>query len=291
MRTLVCCVLAVVAVLHAAGCGDGGPTAPGPSATGPTPVPQPESFQPVRIVSGVDRRPVAGADVLLEGSGHVSNVQGEVIPGSGERAGAGAEIDVDAPGFLPRRTRVPGDRLVTLWPVASDAEAGAVRQMVYGGPRGDVLVPTTSNWISLSFGIALDDPMGPDIKGAWGAEAAAFGSPFGLRYEEGLARPYETEHEMAVRFAETGGCATIPAWGFCLESASGNDMSFRVLPANARDPQTIRRVLASWFLGPNPLPGFMNPDAPAADLSPLEAQTIRMILQRPLPNRWPDSDR
>ena len=62
-------------------------------------------------------------------------------------------------------------------------------------------------------------------------------------------------------------------------------------PEKATDPETIRRVLASWFLGPNPLPGFLNGDAQAASLSPLEMQTIRMILQRRLNNRWPDSDR
>lgn len=94
----------------------------------------------------------------------------------------------------------------------------------------------------------------------WAAEAVAFGTPFGLDYQEGAARPWETENEIAVRYAETGGCATIPAWGFCLDFASDTDMSFRVLPGKARDPQTIRRVLASWFLGPNPQRGLMNPD-------------------------------
>jgi hypothetical protein len=57
------------------------------------------------------------------------------------------------------------------------------------------------------------------------------------------------------------------------------------------DPLTIRRVLASWFLGPDPLPGMLNPEAPAESLRSLEAQTIRMILRRTLRNRWPDDDR
>jgi hypothetical protein len=64
-----------------------------------------------------------------------------------------------------------------------------------------------------------------------------------------------------------------------------------VLPKKALDPATFRRVLASWFLGPSPLPGFMNADAPADDCSPLEIPTIRMILQRSKRNRWPDDDR
>jgi hypothetical protein len=234
---------------------------------------------------------VAGAEVWLGSRGYEADGNGEVMAAPGVGVPVGADIDVDAPGFLPRRTRVPGDRLVALWPVASDAEAGAVREMVYGGPRGDVLLPTTDRLFSLALSLDSLDAASSDIKAVWTSEAVAFGAPFDLDYQEGAARPYETEYEIAVRFAEAGGCATVPAWGFCLESASGNDMSFRVLPAKARDPQTIRRVLASWFLGPNPLPGLMNADAPAADLSPLESQTIRMIQQRPLPNRWPDSDR
>jgi len=35
----------------------------------------------------------------------------------------------------------------------------------------------------------------------------------------------------------------------------------------------------------------MNRDTPAGALTPLEMQTIRMILQRQRPNRWPDNDR
>ena len=59
----------------------------------------------------------------------------------------------------------------------------------------------------------------------------------------------------------------------------------------AADPLTIRRVLASRFLGPDPLPGLLDPEAPAASLSPLERQAIRMILRRTLKNRRPDDDR
>jgi hypothetical protein len=94
-----------------------------------------------------------------------------------------------------------------------------------------------------------------------------------------------------VRFADGRDCdfLRMDAWEVC--RVSPYYMIFLDPPHKARDPQTIRRVLASFFLGPNPLPGFLNPDAPANELSPLEDRTIRMILQRPLPNRWPDTDR
>jgi hypothetical protein len=289
MRTLLCCVLAVGAVLHVAGCGDGG----GPTASTPPSNPSALSFQPVRIVSGADRRPVPGAQVLLDGVGHVSNAEGEVIPAPGSYgAPTGVDVDVDAAGFLPRRTRVPPDRLITLWPVAGESEADAVREMVYGGPRGTILLPTVFNLFSLSFSFESGTAISSSgLKQVWYDEAAAFGAPFGLTYEEGAAIPYETDYLIAVRFSEAGGCRTVPAWGSCQEAASGDYTAFKVLPEKAGDPATVRRVLASWFLGPNPLPGLLNPDAPAAELSPLEVQTIRMILQRPNPNRWPDTDR
>jgi hypothetical protein len=284
------CLFVVGIGLQVAACGDGGaggPTTP----TSPQLTAASSGLAAARIVSGGDGKPVAGAQVRLGGQGYATDGNGEVMTAPGVGVPVGAEIDVDAPGFLPRRTRVPGDRLVTLWPVASDAEAEAVREMVYGGPRGDILLPTIDRLFSLSLSLDPRDPTSSDIKEVWTAEAVSFGVPFGLDYQEGAARPYETQNEIAVRFAETAGCARIPAWGLCLESASGTDMSFRVLPGKARDPQTIRRVVASWFLGPNPQRGLMNPDAPTAELSPLEAQTIRMIQQRPLPNRWPDTDR
>jgi hypothetical protein len=101
------------------------------------------------------------------------------------------------------------------------------------------------------------------------------------------------EPEVKVGFGRQGGgaaCAPVPAWGFCREPYPYYKI-FTVATEKSVDPATIRRVLASWFLGPNPLPGLMNPRAPADVLSPLELQTIRMILQRPLKNRWPDDDR
>jgi hypothetical protein len=247
----------------------------------------------VRVVSGVDGQPVVGAAVSIGGARLDSDTdaKGEVFPDAYSGAFKGAEIDVDAPGFLPRRTRIPLDRLVTLWPVADDTEAEAVREMVYqrGNPLGDVLHPPDSRAFLISFVGPTDlENGGSSAADSWAAEAAAFGSRFGITYALSESFQYE-QNEIAIRFAESGGCETIPAWGFCRESPYYK--SFRVLPEKARDPQTIRRVLASWFLDPNPLPGFMNPDAPAADLSPLEDQAIRMIFQRWLPNRWPDTDR
>jgi hypothetical protein len=274
-------VLATAVATGAGACGEGerggAPTVPIPPAAAPVPVPG--NFAPVRILSGGDSRPVAKAVVLIDGDTYQSTDAGEVMPSGYFGAPTGAEIDVEAPGFLPRRTRIDRERLVVLWPVADDAEAEAVREMVYG--RDPVLVPPSSR----SFSLAVDGP--DDVRAAWHAEATTFGAPFEVAYVPALGHdPYDPDW-ISVGLVGGGSCEPVPAWGFC----RGRGSWYEVVPAKARDRHTIRRVLASRFLGPNPLPGLMNADAPAAELSALETQTIRMILLRRLPNRWPDSDR
>jgi hypothetical protein len=247
----------------------------------------------VRIVNGADGTAVAGAAVSFENadSDDRSGPVGEVSPTDyfyatyGLPPGTG--VDVDARGFLPRRTRIERDGVVTLWPVADDAEADAVRRMVYGDQ--EVHEPFDLGPILVS--VLGEGPgfWGSDVGQAWQAEALAFGARFGLRYEWSTVFQYET-NEMAIRFDTAGKCVPGPASGFCREP-SPYWADFVVRPERAGDPATIRRVLASVFLGPNPLPGLLSPAAPADELSPLEEQTIRMILLRRLPNRWPDTDR
>lgn len=193
---------------------------------------------------------------------------------------------MDAPGFLPRRTTIDLDRVVTLWSVADEAEAEAVRQMVYerGDPRGPVLYPPTSR--ALTVYLPLEHA---DLAPAWRVEAADFGPPLGLRYEIAFGADDYDPDRMTVSFGP-GGCDPVPAWGFCQEPAP-RFKTFSVSTERAHDPRTIRRVLASWFLGPGPRPGLMHAEAPADELSPLESQTILMILKRRRPNRWPDTDR
>lgn len=257
------------------------PTSPGPASPPGTPL-------IFRIVSGPDQMPVRGAAVSIDGDDYVTDSDGYFTFAGEVGPRWGAALDVDAPGFLPRRTKINGARVIGLWPVASDAEADAVRAMVYqrGGPQGEVLFPPAPG----AFYVTLEGSS-RDVSLAWAAEASAFGAIFGLSYELSASFQYET-NETLVLFdsAPAAPCTPIAVSGFCRDPNMHYKI-FRVLPEKATDPETMRRVLASWFLGPNPLPGLLNGDAPAASLSPLEMQTIRMILQRPLDNRWPDSDR
>ena len=282
----------IVVVISAAACDDvitrqATPVGPSEPSTPTEPAP-PTVSRSISIVSGADGSPVRGATVVIEGQSYQSDHQGKVPFAASLGASA---IDVEAAGFLLRRTTTATSQTIALWPVANDAEAEAVRRMVYkrGSARDGVLYPPDSR----QFFLTMEDASNINSLGvpdAWRREAIAFGSMFGLNYELWYAFPVQT-NEVAVRIrpAGTAGCVPVPAWGFCRDSPWYR--ASRSCPRRVLDPATIRRVLASWFLGPNPLAGFMNADAPADDLSPLEIQTIRMILQRPLKNRWPDDDR
>lgn len=278
MRAPVCVLLVVSVCLVTGGCDQ--------RSGRLSPIAHSEPVVPTlaRIVSGADQTPVVGASVWLDGEMFRSDSNGAVT-GFEYSGGLGADIDVEATGFLKRQTTIPADRLITLWPVANEAEAQAVREMVYrrGGSSDQVLNPPDPG----PFYVTLSDTS-PAVGEAWRTGAAAFEAAFGLRYELGYVFQYET-NEVAVRFSEADFCVPIAAWGFCQHP--GGYKSFAVLPEKALDPQTIQRVLASWFLGQNPLPGLMNRNAPADALTPLETQTIRMILQRRRPTRWPDNDR
>ena len=120
------------------------------------------------------------------------------------------------------------------------------------------------------------------------SRAVEFGAVFGISYVLGSQFMYD-QNEIFVWFGPDHGCTPARLSGFC--RIPGPYMDFCVAIDRATDRSTIRRVLASQFLGPNPFPGLTNPDAPADTLSPFEMQTIRLILQRPLKTRWPDNDR
>ena len=121
--------------LAAAGCDDAVVSRPTPA--GPTPAatptaPAPTAVSPVvRVVSGADQTPVRGATVVIGGKTYQSGDDGSVPV---ELSLDERDLDVTAAGFLPRRTTT-GNQIVTLWPVANDAEADAVRRMVYRARR------------------------------------------------------------------------------------------------------------------------------------------------------------
>jgi len=289
VRAPIRCLLVVLACFVAGGCDDPSrtpvyPTAPSPATNAPDP--SANAPRVVRIVSGGNAEPVVGASVMIDGRTYSTDQTGMVVPDV-PPDGPGS-IDIDAPGYLKRQTRIPAaGSLITLWPVANDAEAQALREMVYrrGRSSDQVLYPPYDDE---PFYVTLEGTSSREIHEAWQAGANAFGAVFSLHYEVRSWFGYD-QNELTVRLGGGAGCTPAAVLGFCTETSSYKIVN--VLPEKALDTQTIHRAVASWFLGPNPLPGFMNPNTPDDELSPLEVQTIRMILQRDRPNRWPDNDR
>lgn len=283
MRAPIPHVVVVCLGLFAGACDSPAGDARGPAA--PTAPALPVYRQPILITSGGDGSPVGGATVIINGDEHYSAANGEVIPDMYSGADTGAAIDVDVRGFLPRRTKLSTDRVITLWPVASDAEANAVREMIYrrGEPVDKVLTPIPSDPCLLTVTGST-----AAIAEAWNTEADQFFRTFSLPYKMTGSFQYEV-NELEVIVAGQARCAPVPNWGFCRVPSVYR--IYEVEPDRVLHRPTIRRVLASFFLGPNPLPGLMNATKPLDELSAFETQTIRMILQRKSPNRWPDSDR
>jgi hypothetical protein len=226
---------------------------------------------------------VPGVRVVIGGQEYTTDENGIVTA-----TGSDLSIDVEAAGYLSRMSSIgnEGNTSVTLWPVASDREAEAVRGMAFGQRSvPDLLTPLNPRD---PFYVTI--PSAPaEVNQAWASAAVRFGSMFNLTYVVGPVFQYET-NEIEVTFGADRGCTPSPVTGFC-RLPNRSYTLFAVSDDRATDPSTIDRVLASLFLGPNPLPGLLNANAPADSLSPFEIQTIRMILQRPRKTRWPDNDR
>jgi hypothetical protein len=271
------CLAGLAAAVSSCGSSPASPTSTDPRSP---PSSVPATRFSVQILSGSTHQPVPGAHVVVGRQEYTTDQNGSVTP-----IGSSADIDIQAPGYLPRVSRVgQTGQNVTLWPVADDAEAEAVHRMVFGRRNAaDVLYPFYPGGFYVTIPSASDE-----VRRAWQAAAADFGSVFQLNYVMESQFQYDT-NEIEILFGADQKCTPSPTLGFCkIPSAY---MVFAVPDDRATDPTTIRRVLASLFLGPNPFPGLLNPDAPGDTLSPFEMQTIRMILQRPGLTRWPDDDR
>lgn len=237
-------------------------------------------------MSGATQLPVAGARVIIAGQEYSTDSEGVAqIPVA---VATGADVDVEAQGFLPRTSTTSVAFHFSLWPVADVQETDAVRQMafnnVYGSP--DILYPFGHGNLYVTMPSAS-----PELMSAWRAAAKSFGSLFGLRYVVGNEFQY-VQNEVAVYIGDSAamlGCPASVTLGFC--RGPSVDKTFSVVPDRAIDPVVINRVLASLFLAADPFPGLLNPFSPADTLTPFEEQSIRMILQHQYKTRWPDDDR
>ncbi len=284
------CVLAAVAVAVAAACGSS-QTGPTPVVSGQAPLPPAESpaITRVTVVSGWDDAPVAGARVQVNGKAMVTDGGGTISDTADMR---GAAIDIEAAGFLVRRTRV--DRpMLRLWPAADERSAQAIRQLAYSR---EFTEQDTLRQIAARAFISVP----PDLPGL----ADRFREAVADANEIMVAETYSMDERDYYFEGQTWAIVQVAdadcPFGICLPAPhlrGDPDLRARlevpVTKAALAQPQTpLRLLVMAQFVGTNPLPGMLNPRTPEITYpSLLERQALRLLLQRRPCTIWPDDDR
>jgi hypothetical protein len=126
---------AAAAALVLSGCGSGGnPAAPSAPPAQPPPVIALPAGATLAFVSGISQEPVGSARVSVGNTAYTTDGAGQIR--LGEPAEAGANLSVEAAGFLRRDTliRTSADTLFTLWPL-EDATGEYTLALVYHSSR------------------------------------------------------------------------------------------------------------------------------------------------------------
>lgn len=263
------------------------PVPPPPPAPVPTPPPAGMiDTRTVAVVSGADGAPVVGATIRIGGATYVTDAAGH--PGDGEQYRPhDSHVDVEAEGFLRRETIASYDQRLILWPAGNEQEREAIRRMVYA--RDGLVTGAWNGFIDYPLTVSAEG-LPPGGSKVWSEVIAEISRTLPVKIEFYSNFQYDPNEVNMRILADPPQCTPVVSWGFCRDSNPNYELYWMPLERTT-DPQAVKRLIFSFFLGANPLLGFMNVESPADTLSPLELQTIRMLMQRPRKNRWPDSDR
>jgi hypothetical protein len=194
----------------------------------------------------------------------------------------GQVIDVEAPGFLRRRT-IASPLPISLWP-AQDGDDEVVRALVFEEVSGDTRLRAVPASVDIAFGASITPALRADALLAAGLlnsvmQQTRVGVPGGL--------PVIPAPDVVTRL-EIGPCPPSP-FGIC--RAGGPDAIVHITPEASGRPETMTRALAMLFLrGDNPQPGLLSPSRPTDTLSTVEMQALCMIHRRSPETRFPDDD-
>jgi hypothetical protein len=242
------------------------------------------------IVNGWTGAPVAGATVTAGGTRQMSNSAGQVQFGN---TGQCLTMEVVAAGFLDRRSCAVSD--VTLWPIDSDAEREATRAMVFWRDR---LVGSQSDSIVTPVTFAPELRANTDASDTWRSAANELTELTSRRFSF-VFDDFPTER-LVIGAASSLECAlwpgNRPVWPvltslFCPEAGDDYWTRLKVMPNGLTDIRVALRALM-WSMGVNPhaLPGLLNQNHPANELSSFERKTMHMLGLRQVEVAWPDFD-
>jgi hypothetical protein len=283
-------LVSVGSILLVGGCGGSSlPT----SANGPL-------LRVLSVVSGGDEDPVTGATLVVgghayqtDGSGHVS------IPESGA-----ADLDVQADNYLLRQTRLnPTDKRVVLWPLGPGYRSEYVRSLIYkpSYTTSDVLssaddVPShhvTAGRVSLVPSAGIQG----DAAAVRALDAAV--AEMNAVTEGHLAFTVDTRPVGTVTFrlsVDSSIASAALTWrDVRASSITGGRICFQSF-AGARDPHYVTHELGHVLglehsLVPSDMMYFLALPTSPRHFTENERISIRLLLQRPPGNRYPDNDR
>jgi hypothetical protein len=268
------------------------PLAPSEPHAAPS-VPDPASFT-VTITDGWTGAAVAGARVSAGNIEAVTGADGSFHATT--QVGKCLAVDILADGFLHRR--VCAKPSITLWPVASEAEADATRTAAFH--YGDRL--TDQAGYSIDYGVLLGPDLGqyPGVRAIWTAAADEIRAATNRRLSIPLVASLTDEGYLVSIAAEASRCShgwftwDISVAGFCWMPTSQYFLTNIALdPAAVERPDVaLRALLYSYALSQHPLPGLMNATHPATELSEFERKTLHMMsLRWGTQVTWPDFDK
>jgi hypothetical protein len=244
----------------------------------------------IKIVNGWTGAAVQGAEVTAGGNRTLSDDAGSVRL---HTTGACLTIHVTAPGFLDRRTCAVSE--ITLWPIADAFERDATRTMVF---LREHLIGSESSAFVTQVTLAPELRASSDIVSTWRSAANDVETLTQGRLSFAFG-DYPTE-ALVIGSGNSLACefwpSTWPVWPvrislFCPEAGDDYWIRLRVMSAGLADIRVAERALL-WSVGivPHPLPGLLNIDHPADQLSEFERKTLHMIGLRRTKLAWPDFD-
>jgi hypothetical protein len=289
--------------------GSDGPSTP----IAPTPSP-PTGLVPgaaLSFVSGEDGTPVAGAQVVVAGRSYSADAGGRVT--LAEPAAIGAFVDVVAAGFFDRQTQVRSDLSMryVLWPRRSPTgidDDGYTATIVYTSGTLTPPTPGSSPLLRLPRGttqvtvvpstqILGDDHALPRLQGAIDALNDALAGA--VRYQISTTRPsagvvFDSQIDPADSFCNQN--PLVAAYTSSVLNANqimGGRMVFCKLDW-ARSTLVVHELGHTFGLQHSPLGDdvMVGRNREWADrYSAREELIMRLMLERPAGNRFPDTDR